>query len=78
VLAGGFAGGELASTPLALPLTLGQFGCLSSLMFLLALSSTAPFTCKTLLLLLGIVGLAATLLEIEEGNVETIRLVQRL
>ena len=33
------------------------------------LSSTAPLLCKTLLLLLGVIGLAATLLEIEEGHV---------
>jgi hypothetical protein len=68
VLAGGFSGGKLASAPLTLPLTLGKFDHLGSLMFLLMLSSTAPFMCKTLLLFLGIVGLAATLLEIEEGK----------
>jgi hypothetical protein len=31
------------------------------------LSSTAPLPCKTPLLLLGIIGLAAALLEFEEG-----------
>jgi hypothetical protein len=76
VLAGGFAGGELASTPLTLPLALGKLGCLGSFVFLLVLSNTALFTCKMLLLLLGIVGLAATLLEIKEG--ETANSVEKL
>ena len=60
---------ELASTDQAGLLVRGQLGRLSSLTFPLALSSTALLPCKTLLLLLGIVGLAATLLELKEGQV---------
>ena len=69
VLAGGFVGGELASTSLALPLDRREFSSLGHLMIPFMLSSTAPLPCKTLLLLLGVIGLAATLLEIEEGHV---------
>ena len=67
--AGSFAGIELASTCLALPLTGRKFGYLGSFPISLLLSSTAPFPCKTPLLLLGMIGLAAALLEFEEGQV---------
>jgi hypothetical protein len=68
VLAGSFAGLELASTCLTLPLTHGKLGHFRSFMIPFTLSSTAPFPCKMPLLLLGIIGLLATLLEIEEGT----------
>jgi hypothetical protein len=45
----------------------GLFGRFRSFLVPFLLSSTAPLPCKTPLLLLGIIGLAATLLEFEEG-----------
>ena len=59
---------ELASTSQAFPLAGGKLGGLSSLPLPFPLRSTASLPCKTPLLLLGIIGLAATLLEIEEGH----------
>jgi hypothetical protein len=47
----------------------GTMGHLSSLTFPFLFRGMAPFPCKTLLLLLGIVGLAAALLELEEGKI---------
>jgi hypothetical protein len=52
-----------------LPLTWWELGCLGSFPVPFTLGSTAPLPCKTPLLLLGIVGLAAARLEIEEGKV---------
>ena len=69
MLAGAFAGLELSSTCHALVLTGGKFSCFHSLPIPFPLSSLAPLPCKTPLLLLGIIGLAATLLEFEEGHV---------
>ena len=69
MLAGSFVGIELVSTCLALLLTKSKFGHLGSFPISLLLSIMALFPCKTLLLLLGIIGLAATLLEFEEGQV---------
>ena len=66
VPAGGFVGIELSSTCHILTLTGGKFSCLGSLMFLFLLSGLAPFLCKMLLLLLGVIGLAATLLKFKE------------
>ncbi|KAI9433613.1 hypothetical protein BJY52DRAFT_1231505 [Lactarius psammicola] len=68
VSAGSFVGIELASTYLTLPLTSRELSCFCSFTVPLPLSSSSPFPCKTPLLLLGIVGLAATLLEFEEGT----------
>ncbi len=62
-------GGELLSTGPALPLMRGLFGHFGSLPIPFSLSSMAPLPCKTPLLLLGIIGLAATLLEFKEGHV---------
>ena len=47
----------------------GEFGHFRGLTFPSRLGSTAPLPCKTPLLLLGIVGLAATRMEIEEGKI---------
>jgi hypothetical protein len=69
VLLGGLAGLELASACLALPLARGKFGRFRSFPFPFAFRSTAPLPCKTPLLLLGIVGLAAARLEVEEGKI---------
>jgi hypothetical protein len=69
VLAGSFAGVELSSTCHALPLAGGLFSRFRRLPFPFSLSSTAPLLCKTPLLLLGIIGLTAARLEIEEGKV---------
>jgi hypothetical protein len=69
VLAGSFAGLELASACLTSPLTGGKLSSFRRFTNPFPLSSTAPFPCKTPLLLLGIVGLATALLEIEEGRV---------
>jgi len=44
-------------------------GHLGSLAFALSFGSSAPLPCKTPLLPLGVVGLATTLLEFEEGDV---------
>jgi hypothetical protein len=59
-----------------LPLTRGHERRFRSFPFPFSLSSTAPLPCKTPFLLLGIVGLAAALLEFEEGLVAP--LVQQL
>ena len=72
VLPGGFARLELSPTCLALPLTSGEVGHFRSFPFPLSLSSTAPLPCKTPLLLLGIIGLAATLMEFKEGLMATL------
>ena len=69
VLAGAFAGLELSSTCHALALTCRESGRFRSLSIPLTLSRSAPLPCKTPLLLLGIIGLAAALLEFEEGRV---------
>jgi len=69
VLVGSFARCELAHTIQALMLTGGSFGNFCLLMNLFLLSSTAVLPCKMPLLLLGIVGLAATLLDFKEGCV---------
>jgi len=69
VLAGDFAGLELASTCLALPLMGRVFSRFCSLMIPFLFGSMAALPCKTPLLLLGIIGLAATLLEFEKGCV---------
>ena len=69
VLLGSFARLELASACQALSLTCGKFSHFCSLPFPSTLGSRAPFPCKTPLLLLGPVGLAATQLEIEEGKI---------
>jgi len=47
----------------------GEGGSLGRFSLPLLLSSTAPLPCKAPLLLLGIIGLAAALLEFEEGFV---------
>ena len=67
MLAGGFTGIELVPTCPVLPLARGLFGHFRSFPFPFSLRSTAPFLCKMPLLLLGIVGLVAALLEFEEG-----------
>ncbi len=69
MLPGGFAGFELTSACPTLPLTRGSFGHFRSLPCPFWLGTTAPLPCRTPLLLLGIIGLAATLLEIKEGLV---------
>ena len=69
MLAGSFAGLELLSTCLILTLMGGKFSHFRSLTLPFLLSGSAPLPCKTPLLLLGIIGLAATLLEFEEGRV---------
>jgi hypothetical protein len=69
VLLGGFVELELVSTHPALLLLSGEFGCLGSFPVPLLLRSLAPLSCKPSLLLLGIVGLAAALLEFKEGHV---------
>jgi hypothetical protein len=69
VLVGNLAGLELSSTCLALLLTGGSLGHFHSLTVPFLFSSTAALLCKTPLLLLRIIGLAAALLEIEEGHV---------
>jgi hypothetical protein len=67
VLAGSFAGLETASTLTARLRWLGQLGRFRSLTVPLSLGSPAPFPCKTLLLVMGVVGLTATRAKIEEG-----------
>ena len=69
MLAGAFAGLELSSTCHALALMGRESGCFHSLSIPFPLSHSAPLPCKTPLLLLGIIGLAAALLEFEESCV---------
>jgi len=69
VLVGDLARFELTSTYQALSLVGGRGGRFRSLMIPFLLSSTAALPCKLPLLLLGIIGLAATLLEFKEGRV---------
>jgi len=66
---GGLARCELPSARHAFPETRGTVGHLGSLAFALSFGSSAPLPCKTPLLPLGVVGLATTLLEFEEGDV---------
>jgi hypothetical protein len=68
VLLGGFAGLKLTSTCHALSLARGKFGHFRSFPFPFAFRSTASLPCKMPLLLLGIIGLVAALLEFEEGH----------
>ena len=60
---------ELTSTVHTFLLTSREVGRLGSFPIPLSLRRTAPLPCKTPLLLLGIIGLVATLLEFEEGQV---------
>jgi hypothetical protein len=46
----------------------GEFGGLGLLSHVFPLGGMASFPCKSPLLLLGVIGLAATLLEFEEGH----------